>query len=143
MQFKMKLGYEHPGLGDDRSPDPYAAAKIAIAQWTGDMLNRVYPGHAWHCEVLIQRGTGAHAGGVIKIRLNGIMPPDRWYVVNLADVMTDPGGKRTVLKGAGEILERYSIPRGRFDIDHWRQALNAMPVSAKTRGKGHLEPLIA
>lgn len=143
MQFDMRLGYEHPGLGDDLSPDPYATAKMATAKWAGDLLNRVYPGHAWHVEVVIQRGTGSFAGGLIKIRLNGLMPADRWYVVPLSAAVSDPGGKQTVLKGAGELLERYRIPRGGFDMDHWRAALNAMPVEAKNRGKGHLDPLIA
>lgn len=137
MQFQMRTGYEHPGLGDDLRPDPYKAIKIETARWAGDLLNRHYAGHAWMVEVVIQRG-----GGVIKIRLNGIMPPDRWYVCKMSDVLTDPGGKRTVLRGAGEILERYGLPRNRFDLDHWRLALNAIPLQAKLRGKGHLAPLI-
>ena len=143
MQFNMKLGYEHPGLGDDPTPDKFAAAKMATAKWTGDLLNRVYPGHAWHVEVVIQRGARGAEGGIIKLRLNGIMPADRWYVCHLRDVISDPGGKRTVLKGAGELLERYNIPRTGFVLDDWRSALGAMPIEAKRTGKGHLAPLLA
>lgn len=137
MQFNMRTGYEHPGLGDDLRPDPYKAIKLETARWAGDLLSRVYAGHAWHVEVVIQKG-----GGIIKIRLNGIMPPDRWYVCKMSDVLTDPGGKRTVLRGAGELLERYRLPRCRFDLDHWRTALNGIPLTAKLKGKGHLAPLI-
>lgn len=143
MRFDMKARYEHPDLGDDPTQDPYAQAKMETARWVGTLLERVYPGHAWHVEVVIQRGTAMFAGGLVKLRLNGIMPANRWYVVQLADVLTDPGGKRTVLKGAGELLERYGIPRTRFDLDHWRLALNAMPLSAKRTGRGHLAPLLA
>lgn len=135
--FDMSLKYEDPGLGDMKVDDPYAATKMATAKWTGELLQRHYPGHAWHVEVVIQKG-----GGIIKIRLNGLMPADHWYVCQMADVICDPGGKRTVLKGAGELLERYRIPRGRFNLDDWRQALNAMPLKSKLSGRGHLAPLI-
>lgn len=136
-QFNHRLAYEHPGLGDDNSPDPFARAKVATAKWTGDLLNQHYAGHAWHVEVVMSR-----TGGLIKIRLNGIMPADRWYVCQLRDVISDPGGRRTVLRGAGELLERYGIARSNFRLDDWRQALEAMPVGAKRTGRGHLEPLI-
>jgi len=130
--FKLNVGYEHPGLGDDFSHDPFAKAKVETAKWVGTLLDRTYPGHAWRTEVVM-----AKTGGVIKIQLMGLMPSDRWYVVKLSDVLTDPGGKRTVLKGAGELLERYQIPRGKFSIDHWRDALNLIPI----KGRGHLDPL--
>lgn len=135
--FQPTLKYEHPGLGDTHDHDPYAAQKMATAKWTGELLNRYYAGHAWHVEVVIQKG-----GGIIKIRLNGLMPADRWYCCQMRDVISDPGGKRTVLKGAGELLERYNIPRADFDLDHWRTALNNMPSLAKLTGKGHLAPLL-
>lgn len=137
MQFHPQLKYEHPGLGDDLSPDPFAKPKMAIAKWTGDLLNREYAGHAWHVEV-----TMSAKGGIIKIRLNGIMPGNRWYVVKLDEVLTDPGGKRTVLRGAGELLERYQIRRGGFNLDQWRNALAAMPIQDRISGRGHLAPLI-
>jgi len=137
MKFEMSLKYEHPGLGDDLSEDPFAKAKMATAKWTGELLNREYPGHAWLVEVVMYAN-----GGIIKIRLNGIMPPNRWYVVKLHDVISDVGGKRTVLKGAGELLERYQIRRGAFNLDHWRNALEAMPLGSRLTGRGHLAPLL-
>lgn len=134
--FTPTLKYENPGLGDMHVDDPYAGMKMAVAKWTGELLNRHYAGHAWHVEVVIQKG-----GGLIKIRLNGIMPANRWYCVQVNDALHDPGG-RGIIKGAGELLERYNIPRAGFDLDHWRTALNNMPAMAKLTGKGHLAPLI-
>lgn len=130
--FRLSTRYERPDLGDGDGRDPQAAAKMEIARWTGELLNRNFPGHPWFCEVVMSA-----TGGAIKIQLRGLMPADRWYVVKLSDVISDPGGKRTVLKGAGELLERYRIPRGAFSIDHWKDALNLAPI----RGRGHLEPL--
>lgn len=136
-RFKPVASYEHHG--DGPIEDPHAAAKLSIARWTGNLLERTYPGHAWHVEVEIGRNG---MGGLIKLRLNGIMPGNRWYIVKLADTLCDPGGKRTVLKGAGELLERYKLPRGNFDLDNWRVALNQMPVADRITGRGHLAPLI-
>lgn len=131
--FKLNIGYEHPGLGDDHSEDPFARAKVETAKWTGDLLNRNYPGHPWIVEVVMARN-----GGLIKIRLQGLMPANRWYCVQLNDVLTDPGGRRTVLRGAGELLERYSISRGAFSVDDWQTAMSLTPVT----GRGHLAPLL-
>lgn len=137
MQFEHRLRYEHPGLGDHFDPDPFARAKMATTKWVGDLLNRVYPGHAWHVEVTMSK-----TGGLIKMRLNGIMPANRWYCVQVAETLTDPGGRRTVLKGAGELLERYQVRRGAFNLDDWRNALAAMPIEARLSGRGYLAPLL-
>lgn len=136
MRFEQRLSYRHPGLGDDASPDPFAGAKVAVAKWAGELLARDFPGHAWHVEV-----TMSGTGGLIKIRLNGIMPANRWYCVQLADTLTDPGGRRTVLKGAAELLERYRIRRGNFSLDDFRNAIAAMPLGERRTGRGHLAPL--
>jgi len=130
MGFEMKAGLI-AGEGDDAQ----AAAKLAIARWTGELLQRHYPGHAWHVEVAMNA-----RGGLIKIRINYLMPPNYWYNIKLSDAVSDPSGQ-LVKRGAGELLERYNIPRTGFMVDAWRTALNAMPIEAKLKGRGHLAPL--
>jgi hypothetical protein len=130
--FKLNVGYEHPGLGDDLSEDPFAKAKVSTAKWTGELLNRHYPGHPWNIEVIMSK-----TGGLIKMQLMGLMPADRWYVCQLHDVISDPGGRKTILRGAGELLERYQLRRGAFSIDDWQQAMMLVPLTAR----GRLEPL--
>lgn len=127
--FDLKLRHE---TSSDEGEDEFARAKLATAKWTGELLQRHYPGHPWFVETRMNRW-----GGVIQIQLRGLMPADRWFVVKMSDVLTDPGGKRTVLKGAGELLERYQIARRGFSADEWVQALNRFPIT----GRGHLEPL--
>lgn len=129
--FELKTAYEN--TDDSGAVSDFARAELATCKWVGELLQRTYPGHPWFVEV-----KGSPTGAVIMIQLRGIMPPDRWYVVKFADVLTDPGGKRTVLRGAGELLERYQIPRTGFSIDEWRQALLRFPIGD---GRGHLEPL--
>lgn len=142
MRFRPQVGYEHPGLGDDLEADTSTAqAEVATARWVGTFLDRHFQGHAWHVEVQITAHRGGRpTDGVIKIRLNGIMPPNRWYLVKLSDTLNDPKGK-TIMRAGGELLERYRLRRGNFDLDQWRNALAAMPLVGRAMGRGHDAPL--
>jgi hypothetical protein len=131
MFFTPEVKYEHPDLGDANEVNDREAMEIATARWTGELLDRNYPGHPWHVVVRIDA-----RGGVIQIQLGGVMPADRWYVCKMSDVISDVGGKRTVLRGAGEILERYGFRRGKFDACDWQAAMAKAPIS----GRGLLEP---
>lgn len=144
MHFEQRLAYQHPGHGDDRElVDHYKTIKLATAKWVGENLHQHYPGHAWHVEVLMTSHSGRRAtGGIVKIRLNGIMPPDGWFVVQMSELTTE-GGKRAIMRAGGELLERYQIHRGAFNLDDWRRALNAIPIGDRMRGKGHRAPLFA
>lgn len=115
---------------DDTGVDPYKSVNMETAKWVGAKLDSVYPGHPW----LVVCDT---RNGIISIQIRGIMPANRWYVVKLNDVKSDPGGRHTILRGAGELLERYQIPRRGFSEHHWFDAMDKAPV----RGRGHLEPL--
>lgn len=128
--FGLNLKYEN--LDDSGDEDPFMRAKMATCKWTADLLERHYPGHPWLVNVKMNRW-----GGVIQIQLRGLMPADYWYVVKMSAAISDPGGKTTVLKGAGELLERYGIARTGFTADQWQQALHRFPIN----GRGHLEPL--
>lgn len=137
MRFQQKLRYEHPGLGDDLSPDPFASRKMTIAKHVGDLLQKHYCGHAWHAEVVMDR-----RGGMVKVRLNGIMPANRWYAINFRHSETLHSLEKAVVKAGGELLERYGIRRGNFNLDDWRNALAAMPSFARMTGRGHVAPLL-
>lgn len=128
--FKLETRYERTS-DDPEEVDPFVKAKMATAKWVGEKLNQHYPGHPWFVEV-----KGDRFGAVILIQLMGIMPANRYYLVKFADALTDPGGKK-IMRGAGELLERYGIPRQGFTMDNWVAALSKFPISAR----GHLEPL--
>jgi hypothetical protein len=128
--FGLNLKYEN--LDDSGDEDPFMRAKMATCKWTADLLERHYPGHPWLVNVKMNRW-----GGVIQIQLRGVMPADFWYVVKLSDAVSDPGGRTTVLKGAGELLERFQIPRAGFSGDHWQQALQR----SFNNGKGDRDAL--
>lgn len=139
LRFQPKVTYDFvkdQGTG----PHEFAQAEVETARWVGTKLERWYPGHAWHVQCDIRKGRGNIRGGVIGIRINGLMPPNYFYRINMRDLLTDAGG-RIVMKAGGELLERYRVPRGNFDMDHWRQALNAQPLISQKTGRGWHEPL--
>lgn len=129
----LKLAYENHSDGE---VSDLAPVEMAIAQWTGDLLERTYPGHPWHADVTLTN-FGGRIDGVIKLQIMGIMPANMWWSIQASKVHTDPGGKTTILKGAGELLERYGLPRSGFDRDTWRQVINKYPLN----GRGHIDPL--
>ena len=85
----------------------FEAAK-AMSQW----LQREYPGHFWACISDIRQG-------IVRFNIPVLMGLDKWYVVNLHTHDIIDGMRR----GAGEILERYRLKRGRFVLDEFLEAL--------------------
>ena len=116
--FKIdNLQYEAPGLGDTDEVNPRAQMELAIAKFTGELLEREYPGWAWGVRVEM-----TPSGGLIMLSLPNLMGPKDHYVIQVNDALHDPTGK-LIKNGAGEILERYGLRRGAFSQTEWRQAL--------------------
>lgn len=129
--FNLESRYERTS-DDPDAVDQFAEAKVATARWVGECLNRHYPGYPWFVKV-----EGDRLGAVIAIQIKGLMPDNRWYAINFRDAVSDPSGKLVVM-GAGELLERYNIPRTGFTAANWFDALQRFPLG---NGRGHLEPL--
>src|ERR1700722_19156644 len=86
--------------------DPYKAADLALAMKVRAFLLTRFPvGYEWCvCADL--------AHGIVRFSIPILMGVKHWYVVNLRTTPLDAG----VLRGAGEILERYRLSRTLFDI---------------------------
>lgn len=95
------------GIADD----PYFLRDRDTARLMSDWLEREYPGHKWVT-------TSDIAQGVVYFNLAILMGTDKWWVVNLRTHDIIDGMKR----GAGQLLERYKLPRGRFDLDSFLEA---------------------
>jgi len=86
------------------------AADLAAARAVRRILDTAYPGHDW--EVIADSGQG-----YIAFRIPALMGINFAYLIK--------GRKLTpeaVLKGGGELLERYRLPRGKFDLDRFLEA---------------------
>lgn len=107
-----QMHYRQEPMGDDgRARDPYHAWNQNLAERMWHAIQQEYPG----TPIL----TGAnHAQGVCSLEVPLFTPQP--YILHIAKL--DPRLIR-VVKAAGEILERYRIPRSGFKVEHWINAL--------------------
>lgn len=110
--------YEAPGLGEFDEKDPFQAADLTLTGRVADVIQRHYPGHPWMIEV-------SHEQGVVMVSIP-LFTGRHKYVIHINTLKTDPA-LRTVIRAAGEILERYRIPRNRFNVDDFLTALDGIP----------------
>src|SRR5262249_43736587 len=87
-----------------------ARADMATARAVRRILDTAYPGHDW--EVVADS-----AQGYVAFRIPALMGMNYAYLVKGRDLTPT-----AVLTGGGELLERYRLPRGKFDLDRFLQA---------------------
>lgn len=104
--------YEAPADGDGGiAADPFKAKNAEVAATMMKWLQQFYPGYPWGCVADL-------AQGIVKFNIPILMGMQDWWVVNLRthDIID---GLRI---GAGQILERYRLRRGRFELDPFLDA---------------------
>lgn len=88
-----------------------SAATILLVKGIGDALERHYPGWGW----AIQPN---ERGGVLNIR--ALRLSGEWgYVLLLRKIQDDPRHTEAI-RAAGEILERFRVPRGMYRYEDWK-----------------------
>jgi hypothetical protein len=87
-----------------------AAADLAAARSVRRILDTAYPGYDW--EVVADS-----AQGYVAFRIPALMGMNYAYLVKGKDLTAE-----AVLTGGGELLERYRLPRGKFDLDRFLEA---------------------
>jgi hypothetical protein len=87
-----------------------ARTDVAAARAVRRILDTAYPGHDW--EVVAD----SHQG-YVAFRIPVLMGAHYAYLVKGKDLTAE-----AVLKGGGELLERYRLPRGKFDLDRFLEA---------------------
>lgn len=110
----IQAKYEQPindnggGLIDT---DTFKLKDFEVARNMAAWLQREYPGHFWACISDLRQG-------IVRFNIPVLMGMDKWYVINLhTHEIID-----ALKKGAGEILERYRLNRGRFVLDQFEAA---------------------
>lgn len=92
------------------------ANDLLIAKEMADALHTAYPGHLWAVQVQGDQGVAT----VRNLALVG-----NWgFILHLPTIYSASEYKKRVVRGGGEILERYRLRRGRADFD----AIDALPT---------------
>jgi hypothetical protein len=104
--------YEAPASGDGGiAHDPFKAKNAEVAATMMQWLQKHYPGYPWGCVADL-------AQGIVKFNIPILMGMQDWWVVNLRTHEVVDGMR----KGAGQILERYRLRRGRFELNPFLDA---------------------
>lgn len=104
--------YEAPATGDGGIElDTFKTRDFDIAKTMNEWLEKHYPGHLWATVSDLRQG-------IIKFNIPILMGTDQWWIINLSTHDVIDGLKQ----GAGQILERYHLRRGRFEIDSFLDA---------------------
>lgn len=100
-----------------------AGTDIACARGVRDILDAAYPGHLW--EVVAD----SHQG-YVAFRIPALMGANYAYLIKGQELTPEK-----VLHGGGELLERYRLPRGRFDLDRFLEARERHSILLDRRRK--------
>jgi len=86
--------------------DPFAKMDFANADWMMQVLNKHYPGYPWRCVY-----DGAQKMAYFSIPI--LMGINKFWAVNLTTDTMDEG---LLMRAGGQLLERYRLPRNRFNL---------------------------
>lgn len=107
------------------------AADMRLTKRVAQLLEWHHPGHFF-------RVTVDHEQRLLLIELPPLLERPHCFNIPLTVIYSDPG-LRTVVRAAGEILERFKMPRTRWDTDQYRTAVRAQPFGA-SRMKSYRVP---
>jgi len=83
-----------------------ARRELEIAKRILEFIEPIYPGFIWTVKVNL---TGKEKGAAIS--LPALLPPHTYNVIPGRYLCTENGMKRMALYAAGNLLERYKVPR--------------------------------
>ena len=103
----------------------YDKANRAMCKLIGEKLATTYPGFPWGVMSEIEHG-------IIKIALQGFT---QWPVtIRIATLKGDPSLK-SVVKYAGELLERLQLSREKFSMADFQMAIRRLPYQFHRNAK--------
>lgn len=92
--------------------DPFARMDLANAKWMMDVLSNEYQGIPWRTVY-----DGAQKMAYFSIPI--LMGINKFWAVNL---VTDEMTAALLKRAGGELLERYNLPRGCFNLNAFLDA---------------------
>ena len=106
---------EPEGLVAESSQLSVSAPLELLCRSIGEILVKAYPGWLWAVHP-------QEKGGMVNIR-NMHLHGAYGYRLKIGEIQNDPIVlSKTVVRAAGEVLERFGMPRGPFNADRFAQA---------------------
>jgi hypothetical protein len=103
--------------------DLRAAYDLWVARRAFALLDAVYPGHGWDV-------VADSAQGYLGIRIP-VLTGNNWaYLIRWGDLTPIQ-----IIRGGGELLERYRLPRGRIDVPAFLDARERGSILLKRSNK--------
>ena len=91
--------------------DAHTLGDITFASELSRILSVEYPGHKFYVHV-----NSAPTVGMVIIQ-HWMLSEQHGYMLKLADLYTHDAVRKAAIKAGGEILERFSVRRGKADMD--------------------------
>lgn len=104
-----------PAEGLDHEAAWRIASESDYARKISEVLNFYYPGHAWEVTVDSRQG-GA------QLRIAVLMTGTQCYFMRFTDLRTEREFRHRVMIAGGDLLERFRIPRGGFQLTAYLEA---------------------
>jgi hypothetical protein len=92
--------------------DPFERMDIANATWMHEVLTQTYPGIPWRCIY-----DGAQKMAYVSVPI--LMGINKFWAINLT---TDELSDGLLRRAGGQLLERYGVSRGRFNLESFLDA---------------------
>lgn len=92
--------------------------EMAICEKINRVLEHHYPGYPWIIWAKLEAGIATIRLADISDRYGLPIHGNLHYIIKLEDLKSDPSC-RLALRGAGELLERWQQPRGRYRRECW------------------------
>lgn len=99
-----------------------------VAKNIADVLEKQYPGYLWMVHVSVRTG-------LIDIK-NMLLTGKYGYTIKLTGLFSWDSLRDKVIQAGGEILERYDMPRSRFDAEKFgalERGFNGLPIGDLSR----------
>lgn len=129
----VRWGYEHPDIGDDPVRDVHAEADVRLAMKFAEWLMAEFFHPGWYVEASFKEG-------IVKFNIPALMGETQWMTIRIRDLEdAGPDARKLIRKYAGELLERFRIPRTmKFNEADFASALARNPLGYLGGGSGGL-----
>ncbi len=100
--------------------DPHKEADHGLCMAAFQTLVKHFPGHFWRVRADSKQG-------IAQIQINQLMGDTLWWNIRLDETANHNDFRLAVMRGGGEILERYGLARSGMDVDKFLEARAMTP----------------